>query len=158
MVTYHRRVDRPASLKGQFGLKGRRWVDRLAGDLAGAVAGRGEKPGGTEQGRGSREVDGDAGIVEMHAGGWSFAARDMAGRVWVWGEYKSFHWFRRWYSRISPLRLLGDCLCQAFHRYPADIQDNWTAVFPPGVLHHGRTSMSVSLNRPRSLYLAKRRL
>lgn len=31
---------------------------------------------------------GGAGVVELHAGGWSFTARCSDGSVWVWGEYQ----------------------------------------------------------------------
>jgi SCF-associated factor 1 len=32
---------------------------------------------------------GGDGIVELQAGGWSFAARDMQGVIWVWGTFSS---------------------------------------------------------------------
>ena len=32
---------------------------------------------------------GGDGIVELQAGGWSFAARDMQGVIWVWGMFSS---------------------------------------------------------------------
>ncbi|KAI9637852.1 regulator of chromosome condensation 1/beta-lactamase-inhibitor protein II [Dioszegia hungarica] len=69
-MSYAARVLRPHSLAGQFGGSGRRWIERLTLDL---------------QGRGVEDKR-DLAIVEMQAGGWSFAARDVEGKVWVWGQ------------------------------------------------------------------------
>lgn len=72
-MSYAARVLRPHSLAGQFGGSGRRWIERLTLDL---------------QGRGVEDKR-DLAIVEMQAGGWSFAARDVEGKVWVWGVSRS---------------------------------------------------------------------
>jgi hypothetical protein len=81
IVNHTRRVARPESLSGSFRSHrdggARRWQDRLRADLQ---TGLQRKKG---------EERGSAGIVEMQAGGWSFAARDMEGVVWVWGELQS---------------------------------------------------------------------
>lgn len=50
------------------------------------------------------------GLVEMQAGGWSFAARDAAGNVWVWGRldgqgFSRAGWEHRWCEVERPARI-----------------------------------------------------
>lgn len=41
---------------------------------------------GTARYHDDAEPPAPVGIVDLQAGGWSFAARDMQGAIWVWGE------------------------------------------------------------------------
>lgn len=79
-MNYSRRVNRPQTLSGSFQSENSRtWSERLGDDLRAGHNVQATDDRGVEEGR--------RGIVEMHAGGWSFAARDMNGVVWVWGEF-----------------------------------------------------------------------
>lgn len=72
--------------------RGRTWVEALRESMK-SMAERIVSQGGdgsvgtgvAEEGQ-MIQTDKGTGIVELEAGGWSFAARDMDGLVWVWGE------------------------------------------------------------------------
>lgn len=89
IINHSRKVNRPQSLAGSFKNReeggSRTWIERLGADLRiGHDLEEGKK--------------GEKGIVEMHAGGWSFAARDKDGIVWVWGmsnHTKRGNWLMR---------------------------------------------------------------
>lgn len=86
-----------------------RWFDHDFGDVAwpADITNCFTVPSG-----GSEKVP--VGLVDLQAGGWSFAARDMRGGVWVWGELcvgdlKLMCRPSRW-TRMDEARL-GKCLC-----------------------------------------------
>lgn len=57
---------------------GQKWTGSLKDSLVGLTHGvAGDAP----------SAIGGVGVVELHAGGWSFTARCSDGSVWVWGEY-----------------------------------------------------------------------
>jgi hypothetical protein len=84
-------IDTPARL--EIGTGGMTWGENLQRDIVDAF----QATSGTESVR-AKDVDNGAGdgerraaVVEMVAGGWSFAARDQEGGVYVWGMSPSFH-------------------------------------------------------------------
>jgi hypothetical protein len=84
-------IDTPARL--EIGTGGMTWGENLQRDIVDAF----QATSGTESVR-AKDLDNGAGdggrraaVVEMVAGGWSFAARDQEGGVYVWGMSLSFH-------------------------------------------------------------------
>jgi hypothetical protein len=83
-------IDTPARL--EIGTGGMTWGENLQRDLVDAF----QATSGTESARAkdlglgaeNKEQGGGrrAGVVEMVVGGWSFAARDQDGAVYVWGK------------------------------------------------------------------------
>jgi hypothetical protein len=85
-------IDTPARL--DIGDGGMTWGENLQRDIVDAF----QATSGTESTR-AKDLDGGsgsgsggrrAGVGEMVAGGWSFAARDQEGGVYVWGMFYSF--------------------------------------------------------------------
>ena len=80
-------IDTPARL--DIGTGGMTWGENLQRDIIDAF----QATSGTESTR-AKDLDNGSGsggrraaVVEMVAGGWSFAARDQEGGVYVWGMF-----------------------------------------------------------------------
>lgn len=80
-------IDTPARL--DIGTGGMTWGENLQRDIIDAF----QATSGTESTR-AKDLDNGSGsggrraaVVEMVAGGWSFAARDQEGSVYVWGMF-----------------------------------------------------------------------
>ena len=86
-------IDTPARL--DIGTGGMTWGENLQRDLVDAFQATSgtestrAKDVGLETGKKGSEGERRAGVVEMVAGGWSFAARDQEGAVYVWGMFSS---------------------------------------------------------------------
>ncbi|ORY27217.1 regulator of chromosome condensation 1/beta-lactamase-inhibitor protein II [Naematelia encephala] len=106
-VTRHQRwVDIPLDLTEDFpsaGQRGRTWGHALKDSLA------------------MRDVRGEGrGIVELQASGWGFAARDMDGGVWVWGQldgsllrFRAPDWSDKYCQVPEPTLLPLPCRAEA---------------------------------------------
>ncbi|OXM80887.1 SCF-associated factor 1 [Cryptococcus neoformans Bt63] len=90
---------------------GQKWTGSLKDSLVGLTHGvAGDAP----------SAIGGVGVVELHAGGWSFTARCSDGSVWVWGQldgrtmsFRERNWENKYCTVPQPTRIPLPCRAEA---------------------------------------------